>query len=63
MPDPHWENLKDIFHAAVSLTPEKRAVYLERACNGDASLRQALESLIKSHEETGFVDQPAYQKL
>ncbi len=61
MPDPHWENLKEIFHAAVALGPDERRAYLDRACDGDASLRQAVESLIKSHEETGFVDQPAYQ--
>ena len=61
MPDAHWENLKEIFHEAVALAPEKRAAYLDRACDGDVSLRQAIEALIKSHEETGFVDQPAYQ--
>jgi serine/threonine-protein kinase len=62
MPDPHWENLKEIFHAAVVLAPSERAAYLDRACSGNNSLRQAVESLIKSHEETGtFVDTPAYQ--
>src|SRR2546427_9494770 len=62
MPDPHWENLKEIFHAAVALAPNERAAYLDQACNGDLSLRRAVESLIKSHEETGnFVDTPAYQ--
>src|SRR6266516_2683294 len=62
MSDPHWENLKDIFHAAVALAPNERAAYLEQACGGDASLRAAVESLLKSHEETNnFVDAPAYQ--
>lgn len=62
MPDQHWENLKEIFHAALALAPNERAVYLERSCSGNDSLRQAVESLIKSHEETGnFVDTPAYQ--
>src|SRR5205823_2616255 len=62
MPDPHWENLKEIFHAAVALPPNERAAHLEQACDGNASLRQAVESLIKSHEETSnFVDTPAYQ--
>jgi hypothetical protein len=54
-------NLQKIFHAAVALPAQERAAYLDHACDGDASLRQAVESLIKSHEETGFVDQPAYQ--
>src|SRR6266705_3035453 len=62
MPDPHWENLKEIFHEALALAPAERHTYLDHACDGNASLRQAVESLLKSHEETGnFVDAPAYQ--
>jgi len=62
MPDPHWENLKEIFHAALALAPPERAAYLDQASNGDLSLLRAVESLLKSHEETGnFVDVPAYQ--
>ncbi|MDX6288666.1 MAG: eukaryotic-like serine/threonine-protein kinase [Blastocatellia bacterium] len=62
MPDPHWENLKEIFHAAVALAPAERHTYLDHACDGNASLRGAVESLLKSHQETGnFVDVPAYQ--
>src|SRR5258708_23802645 len=62
MADPHWENLKEIFHAAVALAPAERHTYLDHACDGNPSLRQAVESLLKSHEETGnFVDAPAYQ--
>ena len=59
--DTRWENLKEIFYAAVALPAKARAAYLDRACEGDASLRETVESLLKSHEETGFVDQPAYQ--
>jgi serine/threonine protein kinase len=62
MPDQQWENLKDMFHAALALAPGERPAYLDRASNGDISLRRAVESLLKSHEETGnFVDAPAYQ--
>src|SRR5438874_2218068 len=62
MADPHWENLKEIFHAAMALAPAERHTYLDHACEGNASLRQTVESLIKSHEETSnFVDTPAYQ--
>ncbi len=58
----YWDNLKEIFHAAIVLPPHERASYLERTCSENYSLRQAVESLIKSHEETGnFVDRPAYQ--
>jgi len=64
MPDPHWENLQQIFHAAIALAPHQRAAYLNEACDGDLSLRQAVESLLKSHEEAdNFVDTPAYQAV
>lgn len=62
MPNPHWENLKEVFDAAIALTPAERADYLNRVGDGDASLRQAVDSLIKSHEASAnFVDRPAYQ--
>ena len=62
MPDQHWENLKEIFHAAVGFRQQERADYLEQACLGDNSLRHAVESLIQSHEATSnFVDTPAWR--
>jgi serine/threonine-protein kinase len=62
MPDQNWENLKEIFHAALALAPHERSAYLEQASNGDLALRREVESLLKSHEETlNFVDAPAYQ--
>src|SRR5215831_4234334 len=62
MPDPHWESLKELFHAALALPEHERVAYLEEACDGDVALRQAVESLLKSHEETNnFVDAPAYR--
>src|SRR5688572_13595135 len=64
MRDSHWENLKEIFHAAVALLPDERAAYLDRVCIGDQALRAAVESLVKSSDETGnFVDIPAYQAV
>jgi serine/threonine protein kinase len=59
--DPHWEKLKEIFLAAIVLAPSERRTYLDRACERDTSLRVAVESLIKSHEESGFIDEPAYR--
>ncbi len=62
MPDLRWENLKEIFHAAVVLKADAREAYLDKVCNGHLSLRRAVELLLKSHEETGnFVDRPAYE--
>src|SRR5215470_20158568 len=60
MPEPEWDQLNKVFHAAVALRPEARAAYLDRACAGDSLLRQSVESLLKSHEESGFVDAPVF---
>src|SRR5687767_1375173 len=61
MPGPQWENLKEIFHAAVAFPLKERAAYLDKVCGGDRSLRQAVESLLRSHEESNFVDVPAFE--
>ena len=62
MADYDWENLKEIFDATVGLAPVDRVAYMDRVCDGNDSLRQAVQSLINSHEETtNFVDKPAYQ--
>jgi serine/threonine protein kinase/sugar lactone lactonase YvrE len=64
MPDSHWESLKEIFHAALALPVQQRGAYLDKASNGDPDLRHAVESLLKSHEETNnFIDSPAYQAV
>jgi serine/threonine protein kinase len=61
MPDQHWQNLKEIFHAALALPPHERASFIEESSQGDASLRRSIESLLRSHEETNnFLDAPAY---
>jgi eukaryotic-like serine/threonine-protein kinase len=40
-----------IFMAASELSVNERAAYLEKACRGDADLRQRVEALLKSHDE------------
>lgn len=62
MSNPRWENLKEMFHTALALSPQERLAYLEQAASGDVTLREAVETLLKSHQETNhFVDTPAYQ--
>ena len=57
-----WQQVKEIFHSALTLDPRERAAFLERACAGHDSLRREVESLIRSHERTGnFIDAPAYE--
>lgn len=62
MEQQNWQEIKELFHKVIELKPEMRADYLELACSGNDSLRQAVESLIKSYEKSGsFMDSPAYE--
>ena len=62
MPSQHWENLKEIFHAALGLPPQERTAYLEKVCKDDLSVRRAVEGLLESHEESNnLIDSPVYQ--
>ncbi len=50
-----------LFFAALQKpTPQERAAYLERACGGDADLRQRVERLLAAHPQVGsFLEAPA----
>ena len=57
-----WQQVKEIFHSALELAPERRAAFLAEACAGHDSLRSEVESLISLHEQPGhFIDAPAFQ--
>jgi hypothetical protein len=62
MTNERWQRVKEIFHSALELAPERRAAFLAEACAGQDSLRGEVESLISSHEQPGhFIDAPAFQ--
>src|SRR4051812_38956525 len=42
-----------IFKAAVDLSPERRAAYLDQACGTNHALRREVESLLRAHDEPG----------
>src|ERR1043165_2871869 len=57
-----WQQVKEIFHSAINYRPEERSSFVSRACSGDDELRNEVESLIASHEESGsFIDKPAFE--
>mgnify|MGYP001409848262 CR=1 FL=1 len=57
---PNPERLEEIFLRAVELQSTDRAAFLERACEGDADLRQELDSLLEHHSGVGgFLDSKA----
>ncbi|MEK6300087.1 MAG: serine/threonine-protein kinase [Acidobacteriota bacterium] len=54
-----WQQVEQIFQAALDQDPKERQAFLDRACAGDASLLSEVESLIKSHDEANsFIESP-----
>jgi eukaryotic-like serine/threonine-protein kinase len=57
-----WQQVNDLFHLAVERAPEERAAFLDKACQGDESLRREVNSLLTSHERTkNFIELPAFE--
>src|ERR1044072_2035358 len=57
-----WQQVKEIFNSAITYRPEERSSFISNACSGDEELRNEVESLIASHEQSGsFIDQPAFE--
>src|SRR5215510_5123242 len=57
----HWQQVQDLFHAALEREPTDRAVYLDEACHGNEALRQEVARLVSAHETEGhFIDSPGY---
>ncbi|MFO1475213.1 MAG: protein kinase [Verrucomicrobiota bacterium] len=58
-PAPATGNEAAIFEAAVELPPERRATFVEKACAGNASLRDRVQRLLKAHTDAGnFLESP-----
>ena len=43
-----WPRVKEIFHEVLEREPAERAAFLHQACEGDAGLEQAIQSLLDS---------------
>ncbi|HEX8087763.1 MAG TPA: serine/threonine protein kinase, partial [Blastocatellia bacterium] len=56
-----WQRTEELFHEAMGISAEERAVYLEQACPDDATLRTEVESLIAAFENRQeFMERPAF---
>src|SRR5437660_6277345 len=57
-----YQQIDQIFQAALGLDPEQCAAYLDKTCTGDEKLRQEVESLITSDQGgLSFIDEPAFE--
>ena len=58
-----WQQVKDVFEAALACAPEARAKWLRVACGEDLELHDEIVSLLESHEEAGnFMTAPAFEE-
>ncbi len=58
-PADHWEQVEELYHAALNLPPEERAQLLQAVV---PEIRAEVESLLATAEQTGgFIDTPAYE--
>ncbi|MBI4904013.1 MAG: protein kinase [Acidobacteria bacterium] len=55
-----WRTVKEVFEKALEAEESTRSAVLDRACAGDAMLRQEVESLLASHlQAPDFIEKPA----
>src|SRR5262245_3417160 len=55
-----WEQVKQIFHAALEEPPQKQKEYVRAACGGDEALQREVEQLIANDRMAGnFMEEPA----
>ena len=61
MDDRDWRRIEEVFHGAAECPPEQRGAYLDRACGGDAAMRDEVESLLAATASAGdrFIEEPA----
>jgi serine/threonine protein kinase len=56
-----WQQVTEIFHAALASDPARREAFLADACGGDAVLRAEIEALVAAHHEAGaFGETPLF---
>src|SRR3954464_6785322 len=54
-----WQRIKEVLDVALRLEVSERDEYLVRSCEGDADLREEVQSLIDAYEEDGDTLEPA----
>ena len=51
-----YQELKELFQAALELAPTERATMLDQACQSDPALRAEVDELLAAHEQTSDFD-------
>lgn len=57
-----FEQVDQIFQAALQREPAERAAFLDEVCGGDTELRSKVEALLSADEEArSFIERPAFE--
>ncbi len=56
-----WNQVLELFHAALETPPDGRVLLLDRACGTETVIRKAVEDLLREHESAGsFLSRPVW---
>ncbi len=58
MSDQRWRQISQLYHEAIALEPEGRAVFLRKACGHDAGMLVELESLLTDDSQAERLELP-----
>ena len=59
-----WEQINQLYYAALEVAEKERTAFLEQHCSGDPELRNEVESLLAMHQEAeGFLNKPAVEAV
>ncbi|HEX6127322.1 MAG TPA: protein kinase [Pyrinomonadaceae bacterium] len=63
-PSDRWQEVKEILHAALEVSPAERGAFLDKKCGADVDLRREIESLIAAHAKAAErFESPAIEKM
>src|SRR5208337_5372995 len=58
-----WQQIEELYHAALERAESQRPAFLEQACGGDEGLRGEVESLLSFHQQAkSFIEAPALEE-
>src|SRR5262245_36746750 len=60
MNNQRWQQIEELYHAALERAPEERAAFLAEACADDSDLRREVEELLRyDGEAESFIEENA----
>jgi serine/threonine protein kinase/Flp pilus assembly protein TadD len=62
VPPERWQQIEELYHAALEREPESRAAFLDEACAGDEELRREVASLLAYDDKpASFIEAPVLE--